>query len=131
VFFRNGRLKSDSMGPIAAELSDQDIRGIGAFIAASPTAMPAPAADDQPDMSETGAKLAVERHCVSCHGASVGGQQAAARLAGQREEVLLKALRDYKTGARTGTGIAAMPEITYQLGEGEMAALAHYLARLR
>jgi hypothetical protein len=54
-----------------------------------------------------------------------------AGLAGQREEVLLKALRDYKTGARTGTGIAAMPEIAYQLGEGEMAALAHYLARLR
>jgi cytochrome c553 len=53
-----------------------------------------------------------------------------ARLAGQREDYLLKALRDYKTGQRSGGGQAAMAEVAFPLSEEEITALAHYLAHL-
>ena len=130
VFYRSGSLKSELMTPVAAELSNDEIRSIGDAVAALPPPKPATTPDDHPDLTKIGAQLAVERHCNNCHAANFAGQQAAARLAGQREEVLLKALHDYKAGKRTGTGVAAMPEIAYSLTEDEMQALAHYLARL-
>jgi cytochrome c553 len=61
----------------------------------------------------------------------LGSQEAAARLAGQREEYLLKALYDYKAGLRSGTGVAKMPEMVYPLKDDDLKALAHYLSRLR
>jgi len=130
VFFRNGSLKSELMAPVVAELSNDDIRSIGALVQALPPPKPAATPDDRPDLTKTGAALAVERHCNNCHAPNFAGQEAAARLAGQREEVLLKALHDYKAGRRTGTGVAAMPEIAFSLSEDEMQALAHYLTRL-
>jgi cytochrome c553 len=53
------------------------------------------------------------------------------RLAGQREDYLYKALRDFKSNARVATGAAGMAEVVYPLGDLEMKALAHYLSRLR
>jgi cytochrome c553 len=53
-----------------------------------------------------------------------------ARLAGQREEYLLKALHDYKSNVRVGGGVAAMADVAYSLSEEEITALAHYLAHL-
>ena len=46
-------------------------------------------------------------------------------------EAITKALQDYKSGARSGGGVAAMAEVTYPLSEQEIAALAHYVARFR
>ena len=51
-----------------------------------------------------------------------------ARIAGQREEYLVKALRDYKSGVRAGGAMAAMADVAYPLSEEEIEALAHYLA---
>jgi cytochrome c553 len=130
VFFRLGSAKSEIMEPIAAELSDEDIRDLGTYLASLPPP-PAPAQpDDDPALTAAGAKLVVQAHCNSCHGEKLTGQQAAARLAHQREEVLLKALHDYKTGARRGTGGAAMPEVVSPLVEDDLKALAHFLARV-
>ncbi len=53
------------------------------------------------------------------------------RLANQREDYLLKALRDYRSGQRIGYGSASMPEAVAGLGEPELADLAHFLAYRR
>ena len=37
---------------------------------------------------------------------------------------------DYKSGMRSGGGMAAMAEVAYPLSEEEITALAHYLAHL-
>lgn len=131
VFFRTGRVKSEIMAPVAAELSDEDIRTIGAYLVTLPPINTPPPPDDAPAMTEVGARLAAGRNCDNCHAAGFHGQQGAARLAGQREEVLLKALHAYKSGARFGTGVAAMPEIASELDDDQMKALAHFLSRQR
>ena len=59
------------------------------------------------------------------------GQQAIARIAHQREDYLLKALRDFHEGRRTGGGIAAMPDAVYPLSDEDLQALAHYLSRFQ
>lgn len=130
VFFRLEARKSDIMGPITKDMSDDDIRAFGAYFAALPPPPAAPPPDPHPELSAAGKSLAQEHHCNGCHTDNFAGQQATARLAGQHEEVLRKALEDFRSGARRGTGIAAMPEAVYGLTNDDFAALSHYLARL-
>ena len=54
--------------------------------------------------------------------------RAAARLSDQREDVLLKALHDFKTGARVGSGVASMADVTFELDDADMQALSRYMA---
>ncbi len=129
VYFRGGSRKSDVMGPIAQALNNEDIRNLGGYYAALAPPKPQPAAADDA-VAQAGAKLAVQRRCNACHGDGFAGVGPAARLAGQREDVLLKALRDFKSGARVGAGVASMADVTYDLSDADMRALAHYMTTL-
>ena len=129
VFFRGGARKNALMQPIAEQISNEDIRTLGAYYA-SLAPPKTTAADDNPDLSKKGAQAAVGRRCASCHTDSFAGAKAVARIAGQREEYLQKALHDYKSGVRSGGAGAAMTDVAYPLSEEEITALAHYLAHL-
>jgi cytochrome c553 len=128
VYFRAGARKNEQMQPIVEELGNEDIRNLGAYFASLTPPKSPP--DDNPDLSEKGKQAAVGRRCASCHTDNYAGTKAVARLTGQREEYLLKALRDYKSGQRVGGGQAAMADVAYPLSEEEIEALAHYLAHL-
>jgi cytochrome c553 len=129
VFFRGGARKNEQMQPIAEQIGNEDVRTLGAYFA-SLTPPKATAPDDNPDLSRKGAEAAVGRRCASCHTDAFSGTKAVARLAGQREEYLLKALHDYKSGVRSGGAGAAMTDVAYPLSNEEIEALAHYLAHL-
>ncbi|OAF09116.1 c-type cytochrome [Bradyrhizobium neotropicale] len=129
VFFRAGSRKNDQMQPIAEEITNEDIRNLGAYYSA--LTPPKGPEDKDPDLSKKGAQAAVGRRCASCHTDTYAGTKAVARLAGQREEYLVEALHDYKAGQRVGGGVAAMADIAYSLSEEEITALAHYLAHLQ
>jgi cytochrome c553 len=129
VFFRSGTRKNGAMQPIAEQLSNEEIRNLGAYFASLPLPPPAKA-DEQPDLTEAGARVAAGRRCASCHTDTFVGTKATARIAGQREDYLIKALRDYKSGVRSGGGMAAMADVAFSLSNDEITALAHYLARL-
>ena len=129
VFFRGGARKNELMQPIAEQITNEDVRILGAYFAAlTPPRDSRP--DDNPDLSRKGAEAAVGRRCASCHGDSFAGTKAVARLAGQREEYIVKALHDYKSGVRNGGAGAAMTDVAYPLSDEEITALAHYLAHL-
>ncbi|MDB5503388.1 MAG: cytochrome c4 [Tardiphaga sp.] len=128
VFFRAGTRKNEQMQPIVEQLNNDDVRNLGAYFASLPP--PPKKSDDNPDLSAKGAQAAVGRRCASCHTDSYAGTKAVARIAGQREEYLVKALHDYKSGVRAGGGMAAMADVAYPLSEEEIVALAHYLAHL-
>jgi cytochrome c553 len=129
VFFRSGTRKNEQMQPIVEQLDNDDIRNLGAYFASvAPPKASTP--DDNPGLSRKGAEAAAGRRCASCHTDSYAGTKAVARVAGQREDYLLKALHDYKSGQRSGGGMAAMAEVAFPLSEEEITALAHYLAHL-
>src|SRR3978361_453424 len=128
VYFRAGTRTKEQMQPIVEQLNNEDIRNLGAYFAS--LTPPKAKQDDNPDLSKKGAQAAAGRRCASCHTDSYAGTKAVARVAGQREEVLVKALRDYKKGIRSGGGQAAMADVAYPLSEEEIEALAHYLAHL-
>jgi cytochrome c553 len=128
VFFRAGSRKNEQMQPIVEEINNEDIRNLGAYFAS--LTPPKGSEDNDPGLSTKGAQAAVGRRCASCHTDTYAGTKAVARLAGQREEYLVKALHDYKTSQRVGGGGAAMADVAYSLSEEEITALAHYLSRL-
>jgi cytochrome c553 len=128
VFFRAGTRKNEQMQPVVEQLNNEDIRNLGAYFA---TLTPARAkADENPDLSRKGAQAATGRRCASCHTDNFAGGKAVPRVAAQREDYLVKALRDYKSGVRSGGGMAAMASVAFSLSEEEIEALAHYLAHL-
>ena len=129
VFFRSGARKNELMQPIVEQITNEDIRNLGAYFAALPPPK-ASKADDNPDLSQKGAQAAVGRRCNSCHTDTFAGTKAVARIAGQREEYLVKALHDYKSGVRSGGAGAAMADVAYPLSDEEITALSHYLAHL-
>ena len=129
VFFRAGTRKNEQMQPIVEQLNNEDIRNLGAYFASLEPPKSKP--DDNPDLSRKGAQAAVGRRCASCHTDTYAGTKAVARVAGQREEYLVKALRDYKTSVRSGGAMAAMADVAFPLSEEEIEALAHYLAHFQ
>jgi cytochrome c553 len=70
-----------------------------------------------------------DRHCAQCHTPTFAGNGEAPRLAGQREEYVVKALHDYQHNARRGRGYLVMPELAYAMGEDDISAIAHFLSR--
>jgi cytochrome c553 len=130
VFFRKGVRKNEVMNALAEQLSNDDLRDISAYFASLPAPNLTTPPDTAPQDTELGGKLAQAIHCTNCHGDHFEGVDNIGRLAGQREDYVYKALRDFKSGARTATGAAGMAEVVYPLGDTEMKALAHYVSRL-
>lgn len=56
-------------------------------------------------------------------------QEEIPRLAGQRQETIVKALHDYQHGARRGRGNFIMPEVAHSLDEDDTEAIAHFVSR--
>lgn len=125
LFFRLGRRKSEIMEPIAANLKDDEIRALGAFIAS----LPPPVAEqrERSDLFERGRNLVEQNRCRFCHGDKLQGAAAAARLAGQQEDYVLKALQDFKASRRIGGGVSSMADALYSVDETDLPALAHYV----
>ena len=131
VFFRSGARKNEVMTPISEQLSNEDVRDLAGYFASLKPSdhLRDKGPDDQPQLTEAGKNAAAAGRCASCHGDDFAGSKATARIAGQREEYIAKALHDYKSGGRSGGGVAAMAEVTYPLTDQDISALAHYLAR--
>src|SRR5260370_40668358 len=93
VFFRSGSRKNEQMQPIVEQINNDDIRNLGAYFASlAPPKASKP--DDNPDLSRKGAQAAAGRRRAARHTDSYAGTKAVARVAGQREDYLLKALHD-------------------------------------
>jgi cytochrome c553 len=97
VDFRRGARKSEVMRPIARALDNEQIHNLGAYYA-----LLLPASQRLCESRRDGAGRREGRgipsfhRCTSCHGEGFVGF--GARLDDQREDVLVKALRDFKSG---------------------------------
>jgi len=79
---------------------------------------------------ERGRELAQKNRCGFCHNPDFSGRDNLPRLAAQREDYLVKALRDYKSGARPGYD-PQMQEVLPSVTDDQIADLAYFLARQR
>ena len=127
--FRDGRRGTAAQGmyDAAKTLTNDDLRAFGNFIARLPPPAPPPGKPD-PARAARGAALAQQHHCAACHNTDYSGREQMPRLANQREDYLLKTLRDYKSGARRPYGQGMEDVMT--LSDADFSDLAHYLAHL-
>jgi cytochrome c553 len=110
-------------------LSDDQLRHMADAISKLPP--PLPAAEPLDSMRLERARALIQQHrCNFCHNQDFSGEQNVPRLAGQREDYLVKALREYKSNARRGYD-ASMADVMYAVTDADVLDLAHFLARQR
>jgi cytochrome c553 len=127
--FREKIRVAGPMNEMTKELGDNDLQSIADFIAKQ--APPKPLADPgDPTRRERARALLEQNHCNICHRADFSGRDNVPRLADQREDYLLKTLREYKSGARRGYD-ASMAEVLQPVDDAQLIEFAYYLARLR
>jgi cytochrome c553 len=127
ILFRERQRQNEVMAPIAKALSDADVERLAAYFAKEqrrPPALP-PA----PETAARGKAVADAHRCGVCHLSDYSGREQIPRLAGQRADYLVKTMRDYKAGRRSGLD-GMMTSVLHNVGEADIAALAAYLARL-
>ena len=129
VMFRDKLRVSDTMNDAARDLSDSDIQSLADALVALPPPKPLPDSVDQARFERARA-LAQQNHCDVCHRPDFSGQQTVPRLADQREDYLLKTLRDYKSGARRAYE-PIMVEQVQPLDDTQLVELSHYLTHIR
>ncbi len=116
------------MNDLTKQFSDDDLTAISDAIARLPASRPSAESTD-PKRFARGKALAEQNHCNVCHRADFSGQENVPRLAGQREDYLLKALTDYKAGVRRGYD-ATMAEVLQPIDTNDLGTLAYFLARV-
>ena len=126
--FREKLREFEVMNDMAKPLSDDDLRGLSDLIAKLPP--PKPVEDPAPDAArlERGRTLIKTGRCDFCHRPDLKGAENVPHIAAQREDYLLKTLREYKSNARHGYD-GTMAEVLQPITDADIVDLAYTIAR--
>ena len=127
--FREKLRHVEIMNQMAQGLSDDDLRAFSEALAKLPPPAPVTDAADAARIAR-GQALVTQHRCNFCHAPNLAGQDQVPRIADQREDYLLKTLREYKTNTRYAYD-AAMANVIAPLTDQDFADLAYYLARVK
>ncbi len=120
--YRDGMRKHPTMVGQANSMSDQDIADVSAYLATLGTETAAAGGTEGAAPFDTAAA------CTACHGANgISINAAWPTLAGQHEDYLLNALKQYRDGSRTDPVMTAQAAL---IAEEDLAKLAFYYSRL-
>ena len=115
------------MNEASKDLSDDDLRSFSDYIAKLPAPAPQGEASDAARINR-GQDLVRRYRCDFCHNPDLAGRDNVPRLAGQREDYLVKALREYKSNTRPGYD-ASMADVVAPMTDAEILDLAYVAAR--
>ena len=118
------------MNDLAKDMTDDDLQQILRSISQSSRRRRRPAKRPIRAKTARAQALIAKHHCGSCHNPNFSGREQMPRLAFQREDYLLKALRDYKGATRPGYD-ATMDEVIRPITDADIVDLAHYLSHFR
>jgi len=127
--FREKMRTIEIMNEMTKSFSDDDLRKFADFIATLPKPQP-PADAGDPARMQRAQVLAQQNHCGFCHNSDFAGLNNVPRIANQREDYLVKTLREYKSNTRYGYD-ASMADVVVPLTDEQIVELAYYIARVR
>ena len=127
--FREKTRVAEPMNEMAKELTDGDLQSMADALAALPAPKP-PADPGDPARLERARAVIEQNHCNACHRPDFSGRESVPQLADQREDYLLKTLREYKSGARRAYE-PIMVEVLQPISDADLVELSYYLAHLR
>ncbi len=123
--------KDDQMIQVMTEMtkgfSDDDLRNFSDFVAKLPPPKQLSDAGDAARMQRVSV-LITQNRCNSCHGLDLAGRENIPHIANQREDYLVKTLREYKTNDRRGYD-GSMAEVLAPVSDQQILDLAYYIAR--
>lgn len=125
--FASGQRANPNMAPLAANMSDAEIKAYGDYFAKQ-TALENSSFTPDAALADKGRQLAAAQ-CVACHGERLMGRESFPRLAGQGHDYLLAQLDAFADGRRKDPS-GAMNGIAAELSAGDRKAMASYLAGL-
>jgi cytochrome c553 len=129
LMFRERMRVAEPMNDMAKGLSDDDLRNFADIISKLPPPQPVAGPVDDARIERASA-LIQQNRCNFCHTASFAGQENVPRIAGQREDYLVKALRGYKDNSRHGYD-ASMADVIAPITDEQILDLAYYMARVK
>lgn len=120
--YRAGNRDHSTMTAQAASYTDEEIADIAAYLAS--VVPPIEASEPKGQAPESAVA------CQACHGANGVGQISMyPYLAGQREDYLLHALKQYRAGERKGANAMVMQTQVMNLDDAQLKALAAFYAK--
>jgi cytochrome c553 len=125
--FREKLRQHEIMNEAVKGFSDDDLRTFADALAKLPPPLPAGEAIDAARMAR-GQALVQRYRCNVCHTPDLAGREAVPRIAGQREDFLIKTLREYKTNQRPGYE-ASMGDVMQPIPDADIPDLAYFSAR--
>ena len=155
--FKDGSRNDPVMAPMAMALSDADMADLGAYfssqaISANPEpSLPPPEDPDAPvdeqqakanmqallakgsNLYRNGNKETEVSACIACHGPSGEGNKPAGfpALHSQHPDYLIKALTDFKSGARNKNPDNMMNMIAKKMSDEEIKAVAYFISTMK
>lgn len=124
--FADGRRKNEFMQGMIKAMKVDERAGVAMYYGAQKLALPAPVPSPLVDQG----KALYGRNCFRCHGTDGLGSEAFARIAGQQAAYVTQTLKRYRTGSGPRVN-ELMAANTKQLSDGDIQALAAYLASMR
>jgi cytochrome c553 len=122
---REGVRKVEAMAALVKDLKDDDLQALAKHYAAQPPKASGEPID--PTLVQRGSELAATRRCGSCHLPALTGADQIPRIAKQRVDYLITALKELRDGKRPGSD-TLMSQAVAGLSDNELAALAHFAA---
>jgi len=131
--FKSGERRSNTMQPMAAALTPDEMRALGRYFAAQKSE-PHPTSDARLAAQgmvvyRQGGEATEAAACTGCHGERGEGTENLPRLAGQVASYLATQLRNFGNRERTSDN-SAMHAIAERMTEAEIRAVAEYLSGL-
>jgi cytochrome c553 len=124
---REGVRRIEAMAPFVKDLKDDDLDVLSKhFAKLEPRRSDEPI---DPAQVKRGAEIAEARRCRSCHAPSLAGQDQIPRLAKQRIDYLIPAMKSYRDTPRPGADTAMSAPVA-GMSDADLVALAHYAASL-
>src|ERR1017187_2295039 len=127
--FREKQRVVEIMNDMTKSFTDDDLRTFSDFIAKLPPPRPPADAGDAARLA-SGRALITQHRCNSCHNLDLSGRESIPRIADQREDYLVKTLREYKNNTRHGYD-ATMAELLAPVTDAQIVDLAYAIARFR
>ena len=129
VMFRDRLRVVDPMNDMTKGLADADLQKLADIISRLPAPSPATGPADDARLAR-GRDLVEQNRCNFCHTENLAGQQNVPRIASQREDYLVKALRGYKDNSRRGYD-TSMADVVPSITDEQILDLAYYIARVK
>ncbi len=127
--FREKQRTVEIMNDMTKGFTDDDLRNFSDFLAKLPPPKPPADAGDAARV-QAGRALITAHRCNSCHGLDLAGRENIPHIAAQREDYLVKTLREYKSNTRHGYD-GVMAEVLTPISDAQIVDLAYVIARFR